>query len=60
LGTGGAEDDGVIVTLVFDAAEQRTSVVGLDARDLAVRPLFTARLKHHVPFSLHGFFVPER
>jgi all-trans-8'-apo-beta-carotenal 15,15'-oxygenase len=60
LGTGGAEDDGVIVTLVFDAAEQRTSVVGLDARDLAARPLFTARLKHHVPFSLHGFFVPER
>jgi len=54
----GAEDDGVVVTLVFDSAEQRTSIVGLDAHDLSARPLFTARLRHHVPFSLHGFFVP--
>ncbi len=54
---GGAEDDGVIVTLVFDAAAKRSSIVGLDARDVAARPLFTARLKHHVPYSLHGFFA---
>jgi all-trans-8'-apo-beta-carotenal 15,15'-oxygenase len=54
----GAEDDGVVVTLVFDAARQRTDIVGLDARDLAARPLFVAPLKHHVPFSLHGTFAP--
>ena len=33
-------------------------IVGLDGRDLAARPLFVARLRHHVPFSLHGHFVP--
>ncbi|MFI4999079.1 MAG: carotenoid oxygenase family protein [Reyranellales bacterium] len=55
-----AEDDGTIVTLVFDSAERRTAVVGLDARDLTARPLFVARLRHHVPFSLHGCFVPDR
>jgi all-trans-8'-apo-beta-carotenal 15,15'-oxygenase len=55
--TGDGEDDGVVVTLVFDAADQRTAVVGLDARDLGARPLFTARLKHHVPYPLHGFFA---
>ena len=54
--TGSAEDEGVVVTLVFDAAEQRSAIVGLDARDLAAKPLFTARLKHHVPYPLHGFF----
>lgn len=54
----GAEDDGVVVTLVFDAARQRTDIVGLDARDLAARPLFVAPLKHHVPYSLHGTFAP--
>jgi all-trans-8'-apo-beta-carotenal 15,15'-oxygenase len=54
----GAEDEGVVVTLVFDARLQRTEVVGLDARDLAARPLFVAPLKHHVPFSLHGTFAP--
>jgi all-trans-8'-apo-beta-carotenal 15,15'-oxygenase len=59
IATGDAEDDGVIVTLVFDAASGKTSIVGLDARDLAASPLFTARLRHHVPFSLHGCFVAE-
>jgi all-trans-8'-apo-beta-carotenal 15,15'-oxygenase len=52
------EDDGCVVTLVYDAAAQRTDIVGLDGRDLAARPLFVARLRHHVPFSLHGHFVP--
>jgi all-trans-8'-apo-beta-carotenal 15,15'-oxygenase len=60
-GEGGAaeEDDGVVVTLVFNAAAQRSAIVGLDARDLAARPLFSARLKHHVPYSLHGYFTPK-
>lgn len=57
VATGEAEDDGVIVTLVFDAASGKTSIVGLDARNLAARPLFTAKLRHHVPFSLHGCFA---
>jgi all-trans-8'-apo-beta-carotenal 15,15'-oxygenase len=55
---GGGEDDGVVVTLVFDAVRKRTDVIGLDARNVADKPLFTGRLKHHVPFCLHGTFVP--
>ena len=55
--TGAAEDDGVVVTLVYNAAQQRSAVVGLDARDLAAKPIFTARLKHHVPYPLHGYFA---
>jgi all-trans-8'-apo-beta-carotenal 15,15'-oxygenase len=47
------------VTLVFNAADRHTDIVGLDARDLAARPLFVARLKHHVPYSLHGTFTTE-
>jgi all-trans-8'-apo-beta-carotenal 15,15'-oxygenase len=54
-----AEDDGVVVAMVFDAAIQRSAIVGLDARDLAARPLFTARLGHHVPYGLHGCFSPD-
>lgn len=56
--SGAAEDDGVVVTQVFDARRKRTDVVGLDARDVAGKPLFTGRLRHHVPFCLHGAFVP--
>ena len=48
----------MVVTLVFDTSRQVTDIVGLDARDLAARPLFVAPLKHHVPFSLHGTFAP--
>jgi all-trans-8'-apo-beta-carotenal 15,15'-oxygenase len=57
--TGVAEDDGVIVTMVFDAATERSTIVGLDARDVAAKPIFTARLRHHVPYSLHGCFSPD-
>lgn len=56
--TGAGEDDGVVVTMVFDAATKLSAIVGLDARDLAARPLFTARLRHHVPYGLHGCFSP--
>ncbi len=52
-----SEDDGVIVTQAFDITRQRSEIVGLDARDLSARPLFVARLTHHVPYSLHGFFA---
>jgi all-trans-8'-apo-beta-carotenal 15,15'-oxygenase len=55
----GEEDDGTVVTLVFDAAAGRTEIVGLDARDLAAGPQFVARLTHHVPYSLHGYFTPR-
>src|SRR5262249_37264716 len=54
---GGEEDEGFLVTLIYDADDGRSKIVGLDARDLAARPLFTAALRHHVPFSLHGHFV---
>lgn len=59
LPTGTAEDDGVIVTLVFDATRKSSDIVGLDPRDVTGKPLFVARLKHHVPFSLHGTFTPR-
>lgn len=55
----GAEDDGVLVTLAYDATAGRTDIVGLDARAVAAGPLFVARLRHHVPYSLHGSFVPQ-
>ena len=57
--TGADEDDGVVLTMIFDAASQRSAIVGLDARDVAARPLFTARLRHHVPYALHGSFNPD-
>jgi all-trans-8'-apo-beta-carotenal 15,15'-oxygenase len=55
----GPEDNGIVLVMVFNSTDKRTEIVGLDARDLAARPLFTARLKHHVPYPLHGTFTPR-
>jgi all-trans-8'-apo-beta-carotenal 15,15'-oxygenase len=56
---GGDEDDGVVLVLVFDASARRTDMIGIDARDVAGKPLFVGRLRHHVPFCLHGTFTPR-
>ncbi|HEY9621239.1 MAG TPA: carotenoid oxygenase family protein [Crinalium sp.] len=54
-----AEDDGWLLTLVFNAKTERSQLVILDARDLNRGPLAQLHLKHHVPYGLHGNFTPE-
>jgi all-trans-8'-apo-beta-carotenal 15,15'-oxygenase len=54
---GTAEDDGWVVVMVFHAARDRSEVVVLAAQDLALVAVLP--LKHHVPYGLHGCFVPE-
>lgn len=54
-----AEDDGWVMTLVFNAAHGRSELVILDAQDISQGPIATLRLKHHVPYGLHGSFVPQ-
>jgi all-trans-8'-apo-beta-carotenal 15,15'-oxygenase len=55
----GAEDDGWLLTVVFDAACDRSDVVILDARDLNRGPIARLHLKHHIPYGLHGSFTPQ-
>lgn len=56
---GGDEDEGWVITLVFDAERDRSEFVILDAKDLTQKPVARLRLKHHVPYGLHGTFTPE-
>ncbi|MBE9181649.1 carotenoid oxygenase family protein [Oculatella sp. LEGE 06141] len=55
----GAEDNGWLLTLVYDAAQEQTNVVILDAADLNRGAIATLHLKHHIPYGLHGTFTPE-
>lgn len=55
----GAEDDGWVLTLVYDSDRECSNVVILDARNLEEGPVATLKLKHHVPYGLHGSFTPE-
>jgi beta,beta-carotene 9',10'-dioxygenase len=49
------EDDGVLLSVVLDAAARRSMLLVLDAADL--RELARALVPHHVPFSFHGQFA---
>ncbi|OUC14825.1 MAG: Apocarotenoid-15,15'-oxygenase [Alkalinema sp. CACIAM 70d] len=53
----GAEDDGWVLTLVYDGQRDRSSLVILDGQTL--EPVTRLWLKHHVPYGLHGTFTPE-
>lgn len=50
------EDDGWALTLVYDAAEDRSHVAVLDGRDLSV--VARAWFDHHLPATFHGAFLP--
>jgi carotenoid cleavage dioxygenase-like enzyme len=52
-------DDGWLLTLVYDAASDRSGMAVLDARALERGPLARAWFDHRVPFTFHGNFAPS-
>ncbi|MCU0534382.1 MAG: carotenoid oxygenase family protein [Hydrococcus sp. Prado102] len=54
-----AEDDGWVLTLVYDSDRHRSDVVILDGRNLNREPIATVHLKHHIPYGLHGNWVDK-
>jgi all-trans-8'-apo-beta-carotenal 15,15'-oxygenase len=53
------EDDGWILVLVYDGANHRSDLVILDARNYQKAEIARLHLQHHIPYGLHGTFVPE-
>ncbi len=51
------EDDGYLLTLVYDAVEHQSHVAVLDAQDLERGPLARAWFDHHIPFTFHGVWA---
>lgn len=54
-----AEDSGWLLSLCFNAERECSELVILDAQDLNKGPVARLRLKHHVPYGLHGMFTPD-
>jgi carotenoid cleavage dioxygenase-like enzyme len=50
-----AEDDGVVLSVVLDAAAQSSFLLVLDGADL--EELARAQAPHHIPFGFHGQFA---
>lgn len=55
-----AEDEGWIMSYVYDAARNLSDVVILDAQDFTGEPVATIRLPVRVPFGFHGEWVADR
>lgn len=52
------EDDGFVLSVVYDGARGESELVVLDARHLEGAPLARARLEHRIPMGFHGNFAP--
>jgi all-trans-8'-apo-beta-carotenal 15,15'-oxygenase len=53
------DDDGWLVTLVYDARSHTSHWAVLDAAHLADGPVARAHLDHHVPLGFHGVWTPH-
>ncbi len=51
------EDDGWLITIVYNAKRHASDVVILDATNLAT--VAGLELKHHIPYGLHGSWTPR-
>ena len=51
------EDDGVLVTIVFDGEKEQSYLLILDALTFTI--IDKAYLPHNIPWSAHGMHFPE-
>lgn len=54
-----AEDDGYLMSFVYDAARDASELLVLDANDLAADALARVMLPARVPYGFHGSWVPD-
>ncbi|HEY9880363.1 MAG TPA: carotenoid oxygenase family protein [Leptolyngbyaceae cyanobacterium] len=54
-----SEDDGWVFILVYDAERTCSDLLILDGRNLNTEPIARLKLRHHVPYGLHGSFVSD-
>jgi carotenoid cleavage dioxygenase len=54
-----AEDDGWVLSYVYDGGTGRSDVVILHAQDFCGAPVATIHLPDRVPFGFHGNWVPD-
>lgn len=54
-----AEDDGWLLSLVYDSNHHRTDLVILDAQRLAQGPVARLHFRLHLPHGFHGQFVKD-
>ncbi len=56
---GKAEDDGWILTMVYDARDDRSRLEVLHARRIGDGPIASCHFDHPIPFGFHGAWAPR-
>lgn len=56
---GEQEDDGWVLLWLYEAANNRTELAIFNAQDITAGPIAKLKLKHHVPYGLHGSFTSQ-
>ncbi|MER5213125.1 carotenoid oxygenase family protein [Streptomyces sp. NPDC002838] len=56
---GRAEDDGYLLTIVSDLAEDSSELLVLDAGDITAPPIAAVELPRRVPGGIHGSWIPD-
>jgi carotenoid cleavage dioxygenase-like enzyme len=54
-----AEDEGWVLSFVYDKAEGSSSFVVLDASDMSAEPVATVAIPQRVPHGFHGSWLPD-
>ena len=54
-----AEDDGWLVTFVYDTVEETSELVVVDAQDITGEPVARVIIPQRVPYGFHGAWVSE-
>ncbi|MFM7150548.1 MAG: carotenoid oxygenase family protein [Gemmataceae bacterium] len=54
---GNSEDDGWLISYVFDASTNKSEMVVVDARDFTGEPVARVLLPARVPFGFHGIWI---
>jgi len=54
------EDDGYIMSYVYNGERNSSDVVILSAQDFTGQPLAVIELPIRVPFGFHGNWIPDR
>lgn len=55
---GTAEDDGWLLTFVYDTAKQASELLVVSAQDLTAEPVARVLLPQRVPYGFHGIWIP--
>jgi carotenoid cleavage dioxygenase len=58
VATGPAEAEGLLMTYVYDKADDSSALVVLDARDVAAGPIAKIKIPQRVPYGFHATWVP--